>query len=248
MEHKEFTDILNRVFAENSKQELIAGDASEKLCELTDIMLEKNKVMNLTAITEPYDIALKHYLDSLTASDYITQNSKIIDVGCGAGFPSLPLAIVRPDLQITALDSTAKRIGYINETAQKLGLANIGGVCARAEEYVSGCREKYDTAIARAVAPLNVLCEFCLPYIRTGGTFIAMKGPGADDEVKTAAKAISVLGGELDSVNRIILHGSYKELLDPPETLVRNVLLIRKIRKTPDNFPRNYSAISKKPL
>ncbi|MBQ1957214.1 MAG: 16S rRNA (guanine(527)-N(7))-methyltransferase RsmG [Clostridia bacterium] len=271
----EFSALLYKTFELNKNSGLLGKDpkkTAEKLYRLTEIMLEVNSVMNLTSITSPGDIVLKHYLDSLTLSEYIPENSTIIDIGCGAGFPSLPLAIARPDLKIIALDSTAKRINYINETAKKLGLDNIHGVAARAEDYVvkpcelvlacenysrnsaSLNRESFDFAVARAVAPLNILCELCIPYVRVGGMFISMKGrsDGTDEEIRLASSAISKLGGDLFGTERIRLYRSPDENTDTSlpdgDFIERSIVKIKKVKNTPKNFPRNYSSITKKPL
>ncbi len=275
-----FSALLYSTFEMNKKSGLLGEDpkgTAEKLCRLTDIMLEVNAVMNLTSITSPEGIVLKHYLDSLSISEYIPEGSSVIDIGCGAGFPSLPLAIARPDLKIVALDSTAKRINYINETAQKLGLDNIYGVAARAEDYISKpCkltssredrtlkspsvnRESFDFAVARAVAPLNILCELCIPYVRIGGTFISMKGrsDGTDEEIRLAASAISKLGGEISGTEHIKLYEPTAKSIGSSlpncstadcDLIERSIVKIKKAKVTPKNFPRNYSSITKKPL
>ena len=239
----DFTQKFISIFSAN----FLGRFADEKtaLCfqALTERMLEVNEHMNLTAITDTDGIILKHYADSLTASEYIPDGASVIDIGCGAGFPSLPLAIARPDLHITALDSTAKRINYISETAHLLGLGNITAVSGRAEELAKNLsyREKYDFACARAVARLNVLCELCLPYVKVGGHFLAMKA-NADEELAEAGNAISLPGGKLERAERIGLISSGGEA--NPRTLI----LIKKISPTPKNYPRNNSQISKKPL
>ena len=168
MELLEFKQKLKIAFENNSVALEWDEKKAEKLFELTQIMLEVNKTMNLTAITDIDAIIVKHYVDSLTVSRYIPQNSSVIDIGCGAGFPCLPLAIYREDLTITALDSTAKRIKYIDDTAKKLGITNIIPIAARAEELAKNTdyREKFDVATARAVAALPVLTELCLPFVK----------------------------------------------------------------------------------
>ncbi len=211
---------------------------------LTERMLTVNEYMNLTAITELDDVILKHYVDSLAAAKYIPQGASVIDVGCGAGFPSLPLAIARPDLHVTALDSTAKRINYIRETAEMLGIFNISCVTARAEEaaHISDMREKFDISCARAVARLNVLCELCIPFVKRGGKFLAMKANFAE-ELDEAAFAIRRLGGKLTSTDSFTLVSCDGVTEDP-----RCIITIEKISETPENYPRNNSQIKKKPL
>lgn len=215
-----------------------------KLFDLTNIMLETNKVMNLTAIKEENSIILRHYIDSLLVSQLLPTNSKIIDIGCGAGFPTLPLAIFRPDLSITAVDSTAKRIDYVNSTSKKLRLNNVTAVTARAEElgHDPTYRESFDIATARAVASLPILTELCLPMVKINGSFIAMKGSKADEELKLSQKAIQICGGK----TRDILRPSLINQDNSRET--RYLIQIDKLSATPQNYPRHFSKISKKPL
>ena len=200
--------------------------------------------MNLTAIKDEDLIIYRHYVDSVTLSQYIPKGAKVIDVGCGAGFPTLPLAIFRPDLTVTALDGTAKRITYVKETAEELGLTGVRAVAARAEEFShdGGEREKYDVVTARAVAALPVLSELCLPFARIGGKMVAMKAALADEEIKAAENAIALCGG-------IISEDKGFELLSKIEAPAsRRLVVIDKVKKTPSIYPRHYSKISKKPL
>jgi len=217
---------------------------AEQLYALTTRMLEVNQHMNLTAIKEEKAIVLRHYVDSLMISEYIEKNNRIIDVGCGAGFPTLPLAIFRPDLSIVALDGTAKRIRYVQETAKMLGLTNVFAIAGRAEEYAhqADYREKFDVVTARAVAALPVLCELCLPFARVGGKMIAMKSQQAQDELAQAKNGISICGGKTDEVLQRRL------ALENEESEQRALILITKIAKTPEKYPRHFSQISKKPL
>ena len=212
--------------------------------DLTERMLEVNAYMNLTAITEPEAVILRHYVDSLTVSDYLPQGARVIDIGCGAGFPTLPLAIVRPDLRILALDSTAKRIDYVARTAKMLGLGHVEALASRAEDAAAvenPLREAFDCAISRAVANLPVLCELCLPFVAVGGRFVAMKAAQADREVDLARGGITKLGGQLSSVVPLeLIGGEGKE--------ERNLVVTEKIEKTPKIYPRNYAQIKKKPL
>lgn len=227
----------------NNLAEFDDSKIAHTLYLLTERMLEVNEYMNLTAITDIDGIIVKHYVDSLIASAYIPLGATVIDVGCGAGFPSLVLAICRPDLKITALDSTAKRINYIKETAEMLALDNITCVAARAEELAldTAHRECYDIACARAVARLNVLSELCIPFVKCGGKFIAMKA-NADEELSEAYSAIKTLGGTLLSADKIELKSaSYEE--NP-----RCIISVQKTSKTPAIYPRNNSQIKKKPL
>ena len=243
MELLEFKQKLKIAFENNSVALEWDEKKAEKLFELTQIMLEVNKTMNLTAITDIDAIIVKHYVDSLTVSRYIPQNSSVIDIGCGAGFPCLPLAIYREDLTITALDSTAKRIKYIDDTAKKLGITNIIPIAARAEELAKNTdyREKFDVATARAVAALPVLTELCLPFVKKKGLFISMKASQGEQELALSKSAILLCGGSFVSFDAFALN--FNEAFEP-----RANISIAKIAATPSKYPRHYSQISKKPL
>ncbi len=236
-----FCEHYEAILKRNHLEEFASPALAERFRQLTERMLTVNEVMNLTAITEPDDVILKHYADSLTAARFIGQGSTVIDVGCGAGFPSLPLAIARPDLRITALDSTSKRIEYIRETAEILGLSNITCVCARAEDLskTPEYREKFDVSLARAVARLNVLSELCMPYVRVGGQFLAMKANAAE-ELSEAGNAFRKLCGQLVRAESFRLVSEE----DNPRTIIE----VKKISQTPKNYPRNNAQIKKKPL
>ena len=207
----------------------------------TGLLTEKNKVMNLTSIEGPDESAVKHLADSIsvmTAADF-KPGAKVIDVGTGAGFPGVPLLIMNPEINLTLLDSTGKKLAFISEALDELGV-NAETLHMRAEEAGkdSERREKYDYAVSRAVASLNVLSEYCLPLIKTGGSFIAMKGPKAEDEIREAENALNILGGKVD---KIIPVG----LTDGAE---RNLIVIKKTKSTPPKYPRPSAQISKKPL
>ena len=202
-------------------------------------LIRWNERVNLTAITEPYDIVVKHFLDSLTVLSYahIPEGAKVIDVGCGAGFPGLPMLIARPDLEFTFLDSTGKKLSFIRETLRYLGLfgeivhdrAEIAG---RKSEF----REKYDAAVTRAVAPLNVSAEYCLPFVRTGGIFVAMKG--TQSEASLGENAIETLGGRIEDIASLELENKDK----------RHIIVSRKISQTPTKYPRKTKKIDTRPL
>lgn len=238
-----FTERFKEILTANNLGRFATDELAERFNALTDRMLEVNAHMNLTAITDEDGVILKHYADSLVIADIIPEGASVIDVGCGAGFPSLPLAIARPDLKITALDSTAKRVNYIAETAEILGLTNISAVAARAEETASkpAMREMFDISCARAVARFSALCELCLPFVRTGGEFLALKGH-SEDEVSEASNAIKKLGGVLISST------SYNISLPGGENNPRSLVRVKKNSRTPEIYPRNWSQISKKPL
>lgn len=209
----------------------------DTLCRFGDALLEKNAVMNLTAITEPEAVAKLHFLDCIAllgAADF--SGKTVIDVGCGAGFPGVPLKIAEPSIRLTLLDSLAKRMNWLRETLPALGVeAQI--VTARAEEHVTQCRERYDIATSRAVARLNVLAELCLPYVRVGGKFLAMKGLLAQEEVDEAKRGIERLGG--------CVAGIYEY---PVADTVHRAVIIDKVRPTPPQYPRAFAKIKKSPL
>lgn len=240
----EFSNESRRIFALNPHIPMPTDDQLEQLFDLAEIMLEVNSYMNLTAITDMTGIILKHFVDSLAVSPYIPENSTVIDVGCGAGFPSLPLAILRPDLKITPLDSTAKRIKYVQDTADKLGLANINAIAARAEEAANKpeYRETFDVATARAVADLPVLTELCLPFVKPQGLFVPMKAAKGDNEVDAAKNAITTCGGTIVDNIRCDITANAIEFEQ------RRVVIVKKTQRTPKGYPRNFGRIQKKPL
>lgn len=244
MDFIDFYNCCKETFAANKCLPAPSEEQVHKLFDLTDRMLEVNKKMNLTAIKEHEAIILKHYADSLMISPFLTEGATVIDVGCGAGFPTLPLAIFRPDLKITALDSTQKRIDYVKSTAELLNLDNVNAICSRAEELAnnSAYREGFDFATARAVAALPVLTELCLPFVKIGGKFVAMKGQKGELEATEAANAIVKCGGELIKTHSLALYAPNGE------SEARIINEIAKISRTPKEFPRHFSKISKKPL
>lgn len=209
----------------------------DTLCRFGEALIEKNAVMNLTAITEPSAVAQLHFLDCialLNAADF--HGKRVIDVGCGAGFPGVPLKIAEPSIRLTLLDSLAKRMNWLSETMPALGVdAEI--ITARAEEFAAQRREQYDLATSRAVARLNVLAELCLPYVRVGGKFLAMKGALAQEEVEEARRGIERLGGH---VLRIFEY--------PVADAVHKAVVIEKLRPTPPQYPRAFAKIKKSPL
>ncbi|MBE6546095.1 MAG: 16S rRNA (guanine(527)-N(7))-methyltransferase RsmG [Ruminococcaceae bacterium] len=242
MTEQEFMEACERSFAQNHFA--CSAKQAKQLYVLTCRMLEVNKSMNLTAITDEKEVILRHYVDSLTVSAHIPQHARVIDVGCGAGFPSLPLAIFRPDLTILSLDGTAKRIAYVAETARLLGLERLEAVAGRAEELAnsSAYRESFDVATARAVASFPILCELCLPFVRVGGQMIAMKSQQATEELMAAKHGISLCGGGNTTAVSCDL------VSDSSEIEHRTLILIKKIEETPKKYPRHFSKISKKPL
>ena len=248
-----FFSKAERIFSENSLFSYLKEEILEKFYLLTSIMLETNEKMNITAITDIDSVIARHYADSLLLLNIdIKEGASICDIGCGGGFPTFPIAIARPDLKITSIDSTAKKIAYVNETAKKLGLSNINAISGRAEEFCfvneknkEVClREKFDIATARAVASLPVLCELCLPFVKVGGSFISLKAKTADEEIKASENAISVLGGKTEKIIKLNL----KDEPDEEKIAERTLIEIKKVKKTAQKYPRQYSQIKKKPL
>lgn len=208
-----------------------------------ELLKEWNKKINLTAITEDEDIIKKHFLDSVSivTSKVIRENSSIIDVGTGAGFPGIPLKIIMPSIKVVLLDSLNKRLNFLNEVIINLKLNNIVTLHGRAEDMAKdeNYREKFDIATARAVANLSVLSEYCIPYVKVGGFFIAMKGPSCDEEVNNSKNAIGILGGRIkDIVNTTIYN----------ENMEHKLVIVEKIKNTDKKYPRKSSQIEKKPI
>ncbi len=237
-----FETLFRDIFEKNHLESYITDENIRQFEKLTEIMLETNQNMNITAITDPVKIVPLHYADCVKVAEYIPQNAKVLDVGCGGGYPILPLAIVRPDLDITGLDSTEKKIKYVQKTADSLGL-RVHTVAARAEDVakLTEHREQYDVVIGRAVARLNMLDELCMPFVKIGGQFIAMKGLAGAEEYSEAIGGIQKLGGKPESMNEYDL-----ALADSTEK--RTLITVNKIASTPKEFPRGFGAIKKKPL
>ena len=191
-------------------------------------LIETNKVLNLTAITEENDVLVKHFLDSVLPIKLFKEKSTIVDVGTGAGFPALPIKIIRPDLKITMVDSLNKRITFLNSVIKENDLKEIHAIHARAEDFAKNNREKYDYAVARAVAQLNTLVEYLLPLIKVGGQAIIYKSSKIEEEVLNAKNAINILGGKIQKIHQFDLEG-----------LERNILVIKKIKETPKKYPRD---------
>jgi 16S rRNA (guanine527-N7)-methyltransferase len=208
--------------------------------QFSAFMLERNQVMNLTAITEPKDVAALHLLDSLALIPAAgLEAEQIVDVGTGAGFPGMPLAIVRPSLRVTLLDSLGKRVDFLKETCKALELDNTECVHARAEEFAGAQREIFDAAVSRAVAALPVLCELSLPLVRVGGRMLAMKSSHTEEEIRQAESVVRILGGRLEWV---------KDYTIPTTDVVHRVICIQKVSPTPKKYPRRFALIKKSPL
>lgn len=213
----------------------------EKFYLYMNILLEWNEKINLTAITNEEEIILKHFVDSLTINKYIEEGKSIIDVGTGAGFPGIPIKILREDLKVTLLDSLNKRINFLNEVIEKLDLKNIECIHGRAEEFGKNknYREKYDFATSRAVANMSTLSEYLIPFVKVGGKVLAMKGDKAEEELEEAKKAIKLLGGKVENIDNFYL---------PDSDIKRNIIIIKKIEKTERKFPRKPGTPAKEPI
>ena len=204
-----------------------------------DLLEEKNRVMNLTAISGEDESATKHFLDSAAPLTRFPMAGKaVIDVGSGAGFPGLPLRILEPEMKLTLLDAQQKRVGFLNEVCAMLGFDDVRCVHARAEE-ITAMRGQFDYALARAVARLNVLCELCLPYVKVGGAFLALKGPAVSEELTEAQRAVKTLGAEVEDVCAYEI---------PGEELRHSIVVLRKTAPTPKQYPRRFAQIKKSPL
>lgn len=206
-------------------------------------LVEWNEKMNLTAITDEPSVYLKHFLDSITAAFYVdlTGEKRICDVGAGAGFPSIPLKICFPDLHVTIVDSLNKRITFLNHLAEKLELENVAFVHARAEDFGQNkdYREKFDIVTARAVARLSVLSELCIPLVKKGGLFLAMKGAAAKEELSDARRALTVLGAKIKKEHSFLL---------PVEESERNIYIFSKVKNSPRKYPRKPGVPNKTPI
>jgi 16S rRNA (guanine527-N7)-methyltransferase len=206
-----------------------------------DILKEWNQKINLTAIEDDEGIIIKHFVDSLTILPYLDKGAlKLIDVGTGAGFPGIPIKVLRGDVKVTLLDSLDKRVKFLDNVNQSLGLTGIETVHGRAEDFgvKLGFRENFDVAVARAVASLPVLLEYCLPFVKVGGHFIAIKG-SSSEEVVQSKKALDILGGEIQEV---------KEFVIPGTDMNRSIVIVRKLRQTPTKYPRKAGKPTKEPL
>jgi len=211
----------------------------EQLMTYSSMLKEWNEKINLTAITDDEGIATKHFLDSMSAICTGYVNSKVIDVGCGAGFPGLVLKIAKPEIELTLLDSLNKRINFLKEVSTELNLCGISFEHSRAEDGARRMREQFDTVVSRAVANMTVLSELCLPFLKVGGHFLALKGPLAEQELTDAKRAINILGGEVLDVF---------EAKIPHTDLSHKIIIVKKVRHTPMQFPRKAGIVTKNPI
>ena len=219
----------------------INNEQTEKFYKYMKLLQEWNEKINLTAITEENEVILKHFIDSLTVLKHINQTDKIIDVGTGAGFPGVPIAIMMPNVKITLLDSLNKRINFLNEVIRELDLKNVETIHSRSEDCGKDMlfREKYDIAIARAVANLTILSEYLLPFVKIGGKMICMKGSDVEEELNNAEFAIKELGGEIILKDEFCL---------PDSDIKRNIIIAKKVQYTPKKYPRKAGLPAKEPI
>lgn len=239
MDIQEFKSLL----IESAKKiDIILSDEQvNKFYKYMNLLIEWNKKINLTAITEPKDIILKHFIDSMTISRYIKDSDRIIDVGTGAGFPGIPIKIIKEENEIVLLDSLNKRISFLNEVIKELGLNNINCIHSRAEEAGrnKNFREKFDISTSRAVANMSVLSEYLIPFTKMGGKVIFMKGSEIEQELEDSKNAIKLLGGKINKIDNFYL---------PNSDMQRNIILIDKIEKTNSKYPRKPGMPAKEPI
>lgn len=217
----------------------ILEEEANQLYVYMQLLLEWNQKMNLTAITAPEEIINKHFVDSMTIKKYIKDNQTIVDVGTGAGFPGIPLAIMQSGNQFTLVDSLNKRITFLEEVKKDINLVNIKNVHSRVEDFAKTYRESYDIATSRAVASLPVLLEYVLPLVKIGGRCICMKGSVVKEELENAKKSLCILGGKVQKIEEFTL---------PDTDIKRTIIIVEKVKKTPEKYPRKAGIPAKEPL
>ena len=238
----ELNEFCKEIEEKSSKIDInLDNEICNKLYNYMNLLLEWNEKINLTAITDEKEIILKHFIDSFTINKFINSGDIMLDIGTGAGFPGLPIKIIRPEVDVFLMDSLNKRINFLNEVIELLQLKNIEAFHSRAEEMAKNnkFREKFDVVTSRAVAKLNILLEYMLPYTKINGKCLCMKGPNIEEEIKEAEKALKILGGEIEKIEKIIL---------PDSNIERNIIIIRKKSATPLKYPRKAGMPTKEPL
>lgn len=239
MKREEFAILLREELKKTKKE--LNREQIEKFYKYMQLLIEWNEKINLTSIVEPKEIIIKHFLDSLTISKHINKKSTVIDIGTGAGFPGIPIKIEQEDIKMTLLDSLNKRIKFLEEVIKDLSIKDIQAIHGRAEDFGQNAnfREEYDVCVSRAVAQMNVLIEYMLPFVKLNGICICMKGPEVENELKNAEHAIKELGGKIEKVEKLSLSGNENQ---------RSIIIIKKIQKTPKKYPRKPGCSRKAPL
>lgn len=236
-------EIYKKELAERATQfgVMLSEEQQNQFYNYMELLLEWNEKLNLTAITDQEQILTKHFIDSLSIAPYINLSDKILDIGTGAGFPGIPLKIALPQNSFTLLDSLNKRINFLNVIIQELKLKNIKAIHGRAEEFnkINGERENYEIVVSRAVAKLNVLLEYMLPFVKIGGKCICMKSIDIDEELKEAEKAIKTLGGRIEKIDSITLENT---------DIQRKIVIIKKVQETPKKYPRKAGTPLREPI
>lgn len=237
----EYFDILNK--ASNNEGLEFSEKKYEQFMKYKDLIKEWNEKVNLTAIKEDEEIVKKHFIDSMKVFkfDQLKNAKNVIDIGTGGGFPGIPMKIIKPEVNIVLLDSLNKRVKFLNEVINSLQLENIKAIHGRAEDFAQEAqyREKFDVAVSRAVANLTVLSEYCIPYVKVGGYFVAMKGPAVEEEIKQSKNAIRMLGGRIEHIEKVQIEDS---------DLNHNLVIISKISQTHRKYPRKAGMVTKEPL
>jgi len=239
MEFDEFKSILQ---LQTKKFKInLTDDMLFKFYKYMNLLIETNKNINLTAIIEPKDIILKHFIDSLTINCYVSKRESIVDIGTGAGFPGVPLAILREDINVLLVDSLQKRVNFLNKVIEELNLTNVKAIHARAEELgqMTEYREKFDVVTSRAVANMSTLMEYMIPFANKNGICIIMKGSNIEEELKKAENAIRILGGKLEKREEFYLSDKENK---------RNIVVVKKILHTPSKYPRLQGKATKEPI